>query len=274
MMSAPAPRRRLRRGFVTGASAGIGAAFAERLAREQYELILVARNRERLEERARQLREDAGAMVEVLAADLTQPAGLLEAERKLAAEGGVEMLVNSAGFGTVGCFDVIDIDREEEEIRLNVVALVRLTRAALPPMLARRSGTIINVSSIAAFVPSRYTATYCATKAYVNSFTEALYEELRGTNVRVQALCPGFTRTEFEGRAGVDTTRIPQLAWTAPEAVVEASLAALRSGNPVCVPGLANRATTILLRTLPHRWVRRLVGAGAKRGWARGRRSR
>lgn len=264
----------MRRALVTGASAGIGAAFAERLARDGYDVILVARGRERLEALARRLRDETGSAAEVLAADLTQPTQLLQVEQKLAADGDVEFLVNSAGFVTVGCFDALDPDREEAEIRLNVLALTRLTRTALPAMLSRGGGTIINLSSIAAFVPSRYTATYCATKAYVNSFTEAVHEELRGTRVRVQALCPGFTRTEFGARAGLSTGRIPAFAWMAPEAVVDASLAALRSGSAVCVPGVANRAVAAALRILPRRLVRRVVGAGAKRAWARERRRR
>jgi short-subunit dehydrogenase len=132
-------------------------------------------------------------------------------------------------------------------------------------MIARGHGAIINVSSLAAFVPGPYDATYGATKAFVNSFTEALHEELRGTGVRVQALCPGFTHTEFQQRAGIDVSRIPAFAWMTPEAVVEASLAALQRGQVVCVPGLVNRLLAMLIGAAPRRLVRRVTGLLAHR---------
>jgi short-subunit dehydrogenase len=166
--------------------------------------------------------------VEVLVADLTQAVALRTVEERVAKDYALELLVNNAGFGTTAPFATLNPDREEAEILLNVIALVRLTRAALPGMIARNRGAIINVSSMAAFVPGPYDATYGATKAFVNSFTEALYEELRGTRVHVQALCPGFTHTEFQQRAGLDVSALPAYIWMTPEAVVEASLAALR----------------------------------------------
>jgi short-subunit dehydrogenase len=245
---------------VTGASAGIGAAFAERLARDGYDLVIVARDRERLETRAQQLREGCNVQVEVLPADLTEPSELHIVEAAVA-DAQLDLLVNNAGFGTMGAFADLDAEREEAEIRLNVLALVRLTRAVLPGMIRRRSGAIINVSSLAALQPAPYNATYGATKAFVNSFTEALYEELRGTGVQVQALCPGFTRTEFQKRAGVDVSRVPSLAWMSPEAVVEASLAGLRRGDLVCVPGLANRMMSQLVSAVPRGVSRRVAGA-------------
>src|SRR5919109_1270658 len=153
----------------------------------------------------------------------TQSTVLRTVEEHIAGEEALELLVNNAGFGTTGPFARLDPDQEEAEIRLNVLALVRLTRAALPGMIARGRGAIINVSSLAAFAPGPYDATYGATKAFVNSFTEALHEELRGTGVRVQALCPGFIHTELQQRAGIDTSRLPAWVWMTPEAVVEAS---------------------------------------------------
>ena len=158
-------------------------------------------------------------------ADLTQSMALRTVEEHVAGDDALELLVNNAGFGTTGPFARLDPDQEEAEICLNVLALVRLTRAALPGMIARGRGAIINVSSLAAFVPGPYDATYGATKAFVNSFTEALHEELCGTGVYVQTLCPGFTYTEFQQRAGIDISKIPTCAWMTPEAVVEASLA-------------------------------------------------
>jgi short-subunit dehydrogenase len=250
-----------RRAVVTGASAGIGAAFAEHLAREHYDLIIVARGRERLEALGRRLRKSEGIHVEPLAADLTDPAQLRVVEEMVADDDALELLVNNAGFGTFGRFAELAADEEEAEIRLNVVALVRLTRAALPGMLARRRGAVINVSSLAALQPAPYNATYGATKAYVNSFTEAIHEELRGTGVRVQALCPGFTRTEFQKRAGIDTRSIPSFAWMEPDAVVRASLAGLRQGEVVCVPGMGNRVVAALTGTVPRSLARRIAGS-------------
>ena len=253
-----------KRALVTGASAGIGAAFAERLAQEQYDLIIVARSRERLQALARQLQDRHGVRAEPLSADLTDAAELRVIEEVAAGDDGLELVVNNAGFGTFGRFGELDADQEESEIRLNVLALVRLTRAALPGMIARRQGAIINVSSMAGFQPAPYNATYGATKAYVTSFTEALHEELRGTGVRVQALCPGFTRTEFQERAKIDVSSIPSLAWMTPEAVVDASLAALRRGQVICVPGIGNRLLTALVGTIPRGIARRVAGSLAK----------
>jgi short-subunit dehydrogenase len=267
---APMPVTRPR-AVITGASRGIGAAFAAALARDHFDVVLVARNQERLEAQAQRLRETWGVTAEVAVADLTRGAELRALEMRLAEDARLELLVNNAGGATVGPFARLDPDQEEGLIALNAMALARLTRAVLPGMIERGRGAIINVSSIASFVPARYAATYSATKAYVNSFTEALHEELRGTGVRVQLLCPGFTRTEFPERAGADTSYIPALAWMAPEAVAVASLAALRRGTLVCVPGTLNRALTTLLRVLPRRFMRRLTGAGAKRGWASAR---
>jgi len=253
-----------RQALVTGASAGIGAAFAARLARDKYDLIIVARDRERLEELARQLRAAHHVEVEPLPADLTDPAQLRIVETVIGGDEHLGLLVNNAGFGTVGRFSGLDPDREEAEIRLNIIALARLARAALPGMIARESGAIINVSSMAAFQPAPYNATYGATKAYVNSFTEALHEELRGTGVRVQALCPGFTRTEFQERAGVDVSGIPSFAWMSAEAVVDASLAGLERGVLICIPGVSNRVVATLTSALPRSLSRRVVGALSK----------
>ncbi len=250
-----------RRALVTGASAGIGLAFAERLARDGYELVLVARRRERLEALAKRLGGSHETAVEVLVADLTDAGDLLTVEQRVAAVPGLDLLVNSAGFGTAGSFRALDPDTEEREILLNCLALVRLTRAALPPMVKRGSGGVINVSSMAGFLPSPYNATYGATKAFVNSFTEALAEELRGTGVAVQALCPGFTRTEFQEVADVDTSTIPRFAWMEPEPVVDASLAALKARDVVCVPGLGNRVASWTARSLPRSLVARAMGA-------------
>ena len=253
------------RALVTGASTGLGAAFATALARQQYDLTIVARSRERLEALAGRLRQSYGIAVEVVVADLTHSTVLRTVEERVAGDNALELLVNNAGFGTTGSFARLDPDQEEAEIRLNVLALVRLTRAALPGMIARGRGAIINVSSLAAFAPGPYDATYSATKAFVNSFTEALHEELCGTGVHVQTLCPGFTHTEFQQRAGIDISKIPTFAWMTPEAVVEASLSAMQRRQVVCVPGLGNRLLALLMGAAPRRLVRRVSGLLAHR---------
>jgi hypothetical protein len=254
-----------RSALVTGASTGIGRTFAERLARDEYDLVLVARGAERLEALAKALSEQRGIEARVLAADLTEPADLARVEAEVR-ERTPDLLVNNAGFGTVGRFAELDLDGEEREVRLNVLALVRLTHAALGPMLERGNGSIVNVSSLAGESPAPYNATYGATKAYVTSFTEALSEELRGRGVRVQALLPGFTRTEFQERAGIDASTIPAIAWMEADAVVDASLAALERGQVTCIPGLGNRVLAPLQRLLPRALVRRVIGATIARG--------
>jgi short-subunit dehydrogenase len=257
--SAPVRRRAL----VTGASSGIGAAFAARLAREGADVTLVARSRERLDALAQRIR-GGGTSAEVVVADLREAGDVETLVARLAADP-PDVLVNNAGFGTFGSFAELDPVREEEEIRVNIVALMRLTRAALPGMLARNSGAIVNVSSIAAFQPGPFTATYSASKAWVSSFTEAITEELRGTNVCVQALCPGFTRTEFQDRAGIDTGSIPGVAWMSADDVVDASLASLRRREAVCVPGMANRMVVTLTGVVPRAWLRRVAGTMGRR---------
>ena len=254
-----------RRAWVTGASTGIGAAFARRLARDGFDLALVARSRQRLQSLASELRAGNGISCDVVPADLTQAEDLRGIEQLVADDAALELMVNNAGFGTAGRFAELDPDREEEEIRLNVVALTRLTRAALPRLISHGRGGVINVSSLAAFQPAPLNATYGATKAFVNSFTEALHEELRGTGVHVQVLCPGFTRTEFQDRAGIDASGIPSFAWMTPEAVVDASLAGLRRGDVVCVPGVANRVVAATTAAVPRSVLRRIVGVAVRR---------
>ncbi|MFT4569349.1 MAG: short-subunit dehydrogenase [Hyphomicrobiaceae bacterium] len=237
---------------VTGASAGIGESFARELAKRGWDLLLVARRKQRLEKLAAELRADHGCRVDILAADLTRPAALRRVEDALSASRRLGLLVNNAGMGDFGVFSKSDRDREESEIRLNTIAVVRLTHAALPGMVRRKSGSIINVSSTAGFAPCPNFATYGATKAFLNSFTEALHEELADSGVAVQALCPGLTHTEIFEAAGTDTSGLPEFLWMESEDVVIESLNALETGTVVCVPGLGNRALSTLARMLPH----------------------
>ena len=242
-MSDPIQMRR-RCALVTGASSGIGRAFAQRLARDDFDLILVARRQERLTELAGQI-EEGGGRAEVVVADLATSEGLKAVEQRAAA-GDVTMLVNNAGFQTYMPFVELDPDVAEAQIFVQVTAIVRLSRAVLPAMLARQDGAIVNVSSMLAFsagmdqpfLPKR--ATYAATKAFVNSFTETLSSELVGSNVKVQALCPAVVRTEFHDVDGKPVLR-PNVPIMEPEDVVEASLAGLALGDVICSPALADR---------------------------------
>jgi short-subunit dehydrogenase len=230
--------------LVTGASSGIGRVFAQRLARDGSDLVLVARRQERLAELARQIEKD-GARAEVMIADLATPDGLAAVERRAAA-GDLTMLVNNAGFQTYMPFIELDPDLADTQIHVQVTAIVRLSRAVLPAMLGRRAGAIVNVSSMLAFsagmdqpfLPKR--ATYAATKAFVNAFTETLSSELDGTGVKVQALCPAVVRTAFHDVDGKPVLR-PNVPIMEPEDVVEASLAGLALGDVICSPALADR---------------------------------
>ena len=238
------------RALVTGASSGIGAAFAERLARDGYDLVVVARRRERLDDLAQRLRHDHGVAVQVLVADLAQSADLRAVEQQVAEDAALELLVNNAGFAGYMPFIDLDPDRAEELIRVHLVATTRLTRAALPGMVARGHGGIINVASMLAFAatvpgssPLPKRAVYGACKSYITHFTELLSRELDGTGVRVQALCPGYVgATEFHGAVpGLDRSRVT-IPVQEPEGVVTSSLAGLRLGEVICAPGLDDAA--------------------------------
>jgi short-subunit dehydrogenase len=232
--------------LVTGASSGIGRVYAGRLARDGYDLILVARREARLAELARAI-EKEGRRAEIIVADLTTADGLAAVERR-AAVGDVTLLVNNAGFQTYMPFTALDPDRAEGQIRAQVTTVARLCRAVLPGMLARKSGAIVNVSSTLAFaagmaaphLPKR--VVYAATKAFVNAFTETLAVELEGTGVKVQALCPGVVRTEFHDADGKPAALRPNVPILEPEDVVAASLTALELGDVICLPALSDRS--------------------------------
>ena len=245
---------------VTGASSGIGLEYAERLAEQGHDLIIVARRKSRLDALAVQLREDHNVDVDVLSADLTKSDDLRSVEDALSGHARLAILINCAGFGTVSPFVTMSAERAEEEIALNVTALVRLTRAAVPGMIERGAGRVVNVSSMASFQPNPFLATYGATKAYVTSFTEALAEELKGTGVRFQALCPGPVRTEFGDVAGVGESVFPDFAYSSPDEVVAASMKALASGAVICVPRTSESALASLMDVLPRSWVRKISG--------------
>lgn len=244
--------------LITGASAGIGAVFARKLAQQGFGLILVARRRDRLEALAREL---GGA--EVLQADLTRDDNLRHVEDRIAAASDLELLVNNAGFGIMGPFYEAGLGAQDEMHRLHIMATLRLTHAALAGMVSRKKGAIINVSSVAAFAQGPGSVSYSATKAWMNSFTEGLDLELKSIRspVKVQALCPGFTVSEFHDVARIDRHTIPAWLWMKAEDVVDASLAGLARGQVIVIPGHLYKALVVVLRWIP-KWVQR---AGAQR---------
>ncbi len=239
--------------LVTGASSGIGAEFARQLAARRYDLILVARRRERLEKLAAELAAAHGIHAEVLAADLTVDAELRQVEERIARDGGIDLLVNNAGLGVSGRFWETASEAQDFLHRLHVMATMRLTHAALPGMIARNSGAIISVSSVAGFLPAAISSTYGSTKAWINAFTQGLYLELKskGSAVRVQALCPGFTYTEFHDVARVDRRVIPARLWMKAVDVVAASLRGLERGKLFVVPGWRYKLVVWLVPKLP-----------------------
>jgi uncharacterized protein len=238
--------------LVTGASSGIGRAFAVALGRRGSHLVLVARRRDRLEELAGRLAEGGSAGVEALVADLTEPDDLCRVEDRLRDRARpIDLLVNNAGAGGHGPFVRRAIDDEERRIRLNVLAPVRLTAAALPGMVERRRGGIVNVSSVASVQPLPFVATYAATKAYLTSFSQSVHEEVRDDGVTVVALLPGFTTTEFHDRPDTQRPSLPRGVWLTSEAVAEAGLRALDRRQPVCIPGAGYRVLVALSRHAP-----------------------
>jgi short-subunit dehydrogenase len=252
--------------MVTGASAGIGRAFAEALAGRGYDLVVVARDTARLDALGKELDAAHGTTVEVVTADLSAGAGIAQVEARLVDDvRPIELLVNNAGFGTMGRFHELPIHREVSEIGLNVVAVARLTHAALPGMVARGRGGVINVASIAAYQPTPLNATYGATKAFVSSLSQAVHEELKGTGVNCMVLCPGFTRTEFQARAGIDSSEVPDFLWQDPSTVVESALGSFAKGKAVCVPGGLNRVTAGFSGAAPSALSRRIAGVVVKR---------
>jgi short-subunit dehydrogenase len=242
--------------LITGASVGIGEQFARQLCERGHDVVLVARDSARLEALAKEI-EAQGGRAEVLPADLTDADQLAKVETRART---VDLLVNNAGFGTFGPFHTLDVDTETREINLNVIALVRLTHAAAAAMAERGRGGILNVSSLAGFQPGPANATYGATKAFVTSFTEAVHEELKGTGVSVTALCPGFTRTEFQVRANAPASDVPGFMWQEAPEVARAGLDGVAKNRAIVIPGATNKVMGNLSSVTPHAITRR-VGA-------------
>ncbi len=244
--------------LITGASAGLGLEFAWQLATARHDLVLVARSAERLKRTAAQLEAAAGVRVEVLAADLADPADVDRVARRLAEPGSAELrpvslLVNNAGYSSNQRFVGGDLDAEVTALDVMVRSVLVLSHAAAGQMVERGRGAIVNVSSIAALTTA---GTYSATKAWVRSFTEGLAVELRGTGVQAMVLCPGLTHTEFHERAGIDYTALPEAAWLSADHVVRVALADLRRGAVISTPSVRYRVAAGALRLMPRSLVR------------------
>lgn len=228
--------------LVTGASSGIGAIYAERLAARGFDLLLVARDEQRLEAAASKLRAEHGVQVEVLKADLTQKDDVLKLEQRLRSDSSISLLLNNAGVAADGLLANADTEQLERLIQLNVTSVTRLASAAAASFAKAGRGTIINIASVVALFPERFNATYSASKAYVLSLTQSLNAELNGTGVQVQAVLPGVTRTEIWERSGIDASGIPAEMIMEAGEMVDAALSGLDQDELITIPSLPDAA--------------------------------
>lgn len=259
-------RQRFRRALVTGASAGLGTQFARSLAAQRVDLVIVARDETRLNTLAAELRDSCQIEVEVLPADLSDPNSMAQVEERLAAhETPVDLLVNNAGVGVSGRFDLVDICDLDTMVDINIKAVMRLAYAASQQMVPRGHGAILNVSSVSTYYPAPGSNVYAATKAFVTSFSDSLQIELRDSGVTVTACFPGFTRTEIHQRSGADKTlRVPSWSWLTAEQVVEESLNGAFAGTPRVTPSHLYRFVTRTTSALPLSWKRFVMSRAAQ----------
>ena len=242
--------------LVTGATAGIGESFTRLLAEKGFDLVLVARDNKRLQERAKALSKKYKVEVEVLQADLSVPAQLAKVEKRLSnAKKPIEVLINNAGFGIKDSFLSSNIADEKRLIDVLAKTPMQLMHAVLPQMLDRNSGTIINVSSVASFIAG---GTYSAAKSYLTVHAESLHTELSKTNIKISALCPGFTRTEFHQRGKMKMSGLPNFMWLEADRVVSESWRAAMAGKAICIPGWQYKILSTIARFGPRPLVRKL----------------
>jgi short-subunit dehydrogenase len=252
--------------LVTGATAGIGKAFAVRLAADGWDVVLVARDEERLAELAGSLTGTYNVRAEPLRADLSTDAGVVLVEKRLR-DTRIDLLVNNAGLSLNTPFLKSTMDRELYLLSVNIQAVLRLTHAALPGMVSRRSGAIINLSSVSGFAATMPGSTYPASKAWVTNFSESIALSVARYGVRVMALCPGFTRSEFHSRAGIDMSKTPGWMWLSSSQVVSEALRDLEKGRTLSVPSRKYKILVGIMRHTPTRLLRRLArGARVRTG--------
>ena len=240
-----------RTAIVTGASSGIGKAFAKELASQNYDLVIIARRKDRLLELARELKSNYSISVDVIPADISTEKGIERVEEYIKKAKNLDILINNAGFGTKGNFSDVSPEKSINMINLHVLAVTRFCRAALPDMIKRNKGSIINVSSLAAFYPIKGNAIYKATKTYLIVFLKSIQNELKNYNIKVQALCPGFVYTGFHDTnefKDFDRSSVPKWLWMSAEEVVKQSLKALRKKKVIFIPGIKNRILAGLLK--------------------------
>jgi len=247
--------------LITGATAGIGNAFTRLLAEKKYDLVLVARDLSRMEEQAADYRAKYGVQVEIIQADLSKVDELAKVEARLhELIKPIDVLINNAGFGLNKAFSSSKVEDEQQLLDVLVTAPMRLTHAALPQMHARKSGTVINVSSVAGWIAG---GTYSAAKSYVTVFSESLNTELRNSGVNVLALCPGFTHTEFHQRGQMKMGGLPTFMWLDADRVVADAWAAAQKGEAICIPGGQYKVLSWIARKAPRGLVRR-IGMGVR----------
>ena len=259
--------------LITGASSGIGEAIAKCAAAEEYDLVVVARRKDKLNDLKTEIENSYGVQVEVIEADLTVPSDIKKVVERLK-QNDIDVLVNNAGFGSSGAFSELDIDNELNEIDLNIRALVQLTHAGARAMAKKRSGIIINISSIASYQPLVGKATYGATKAFVTSFTHAISEELRPSGIKVLLVCPGLTRTEFFDRSRWfkdenESSNYPNFLYQESDEVAKSVLKSIHNRRSVVIPGLVNKVLASLSSTLPASLTKKITAVVAQ-----GRRTR
>lgn len=246
-----------KKALITGATSGIGGAYARLLAEQGYDLIITGRRREIIEESARQIEKRDGAKVDVVITELSDINGINNLIERIQKTGSIDVLVNNAGFTTKGYFCQEDIVEQEKMVLVHVVAMMKLTHAVLPSMMERKSGIIINVASIQAVTPMALSTTYCSVKAFMKNFSIGLHCEVKDHGIKIQCVFPGFTRTDLGRFIGIDMHEIkdsPLQHWMLPEEVVKISLGELKKKNKViCIPGVRNKALYMAVKILPER---------------------
>jgi short-subunit dehydrogenase len=259
--------------LITGATSGIGAEYARRLAADGYDLVITGRREAKIQALADEIRHTSGRQVEVKLVELSDPAQLDDLIESIK-DRELQMLVNNAGFGTTRFFHREPFERYEQMIATHILAHTKITYAVLPEMIERGRGTIINVSSAGAFLPSPKTVTYSGTKAYLVAFTESLHMELEGTGVQVQVVCPGLTRTDMHVRLGIPeaaTTDWGPFKWISTQEVVDCSLRCLKKKRVLCLPGRLNRILVFMRRLVPEAQFYKTTGRFFRKyGWTEG----